>query len=431
LFRFVAVALILLACAQRVRAQSFIWSPYSTSVYNEGPGLRPADTPIVFHPGFNIESGWDSNVFYLPRAQPSVGAPLLRLRAHLDVATLPPQRQDPAGTIDPKVDFRFSTQVEYREYLTSQPDIEGQRSLNLQAAADVGILPRGPFTLRLFETFVRTVDPRNEEGPHNFSRDFNRAGLQMSYERGLLTVGLGDFVELNLWENRDMKFGDMVRDEGQLFAKFRFLIDTVGIVLVRGGYITYLHNTQLEAAPLRATVGMATALTYFLTASASLGYGNSFHLHAGSPSFQSVIGSAELRFRLPTQATATVAWDRDFYDSLFADFYVDDHLFVAFEQPLIWRIIAKLQAGLRFRHYGGLVPPALVAQAGYSSTVRDDRVWDARAEINIKATDWLQVGANYQLIADQTDFYFLTTAGARIQPDYLKQSVFGRLDFSY
>lgn len=104
---------------------------------------------------------------------------------------------------------------------------------------------------------------------------------------------------------------------------------------------------------------------------------------------------------------------------------------MSLDQPLIWRIVARVEGGLRFRHYSGLVPPALVGQAGYSSTERDDCVWVARAEINIKATDWLAVGANYQLVADDTDFYFLTPTGGTAQPDYIKHSVFGRVDFSY
>src|SRR5262249_147380 len=155
---------------------------------------------------------------------------------HLDMATLPPQAfAGDTSTADPKVDFRFSTQVEYREYLSSNQNVQNQRSANVSVGADLGILPKGPFTLRISDLFLRTVDPQNKESPNNFSRDFNRAGLLGSYKIGGLEFGGGDFFEFNFWETTAVQFGNSLSDEGQLFARLRILSQTLLSLVARMG----------------------------------------------------------------------------------------------------------------------------------------------------------------------------------------------------
>ena len=101
----------MLLSALDARAQS--GSPYSQSVYNEGPGFRLGAAPLVIHLGLAAEGGYDTNVFYLPYNE--ISSPMLRLRAHVDLATLPPQAYEgDNSSADPKIDFRLYE-------LTSQP----------------------------------------------------------------------------------------------------------------------------------------------------------------------------------------------------------------------------------------------------------------------------------------------------------------------
>jgi hypothetical protein len=411
------------------------WNPYSTSVYREGPGVRLGYVPLVLHPGLAVDGGYDSNVFYAGSDRPAIGAGLLRFRAHFDLATLPPQRlEQDTGTADPKVEFRFSTQLEYREYLSSNPDVTAQRSLNLFANADLTVLPKGPFTLRLYDMYVRTVDPRNEEGPTNFARDFDRGGFVASLRPGTgrLELGIADYAEVNVWESNDLAFGNTVADEAQAYARFRLLQQTVLSVIVRAGYREYSSDSQLRSAPVRALVTASSPITSWFGASAGIGYGNSIALASNRVSFNSVIANAEVRFFLPHGARIAAGYDRDFFDSLLANFYVDDKLYVGFDQPLAYRIVAHLDGGLRFRHYDGLVDPSVFgAFSGYSSTTRDDRVWDLHAELNVRATQWMSVGVSYNFVAVQTDFLFLLPNGGSESADYLKHSAFARVDVAY
>lgn len=422
-------------------AQTGQWNPYSTSIYREGPGIRLGTTPLVFHPGLAIEGGYDSNIFFMP--DNPVGAGLLRLRAHFDLATLPPQRTEgEPGTADPKVDFRFSTQIEYREYLSSETFIQSQRSVNVFLSADLGILPKGPFTLRIADTYVRTVDPRNLETQPvansviaPFTRNYNRAGILATYRSGSgrFEFGVGDHVDLNLWENPDLaKLGNMINNEAQAFFRVRFLPQTVGSVTARVGYTLYFDTPQFEAIPVRLTAGISSLITTWFGVGASLGYGGSFHTR--NVSFNSVIANLEARFFLPKGSRLTLGYDRDFFDSLLSAWYSDDRIFVAFDQPLVYRLTAHLDGGVRFRHYEGLLAPGQLGFTDYGApgiTTRDDIIWDAHAELSVRATSWLAFAVSYNVVGNVTDFVFTDMAGRQASAGYIKHSGFLRADFAY
>ena len=113
-------------------------------------------------------------------------------------------------------------------------------------------------------------------------------------------------------------------------------------------------------------------------AAASVGYGNSFHRKGAS--FNSAIANAEARFFLPHAARLVLGYDRDFFESIFANFYADDRIFLTFDLPLVYRLTAHAGGGVRFRNYDGLVPPTLVGYTGYapSTTERSDLLYDAQ-----------------------------------------------------
>jgi hypothetical protein len=460
--RFYLLAGVLLFWAATARAQNGQPSPYSGTVYKEGPGFRLGHSPLVVHPGLAIDIGYDSNVFYLPYSE--VGSALLRLRGHIDLATLPPQSfVDDKSTADQKIDFRFSTQVEYREYLTNNASVESQRSINALVGADLNILPRGPFTLALNEAFVHSVDPRNGEVPktpstaasvtgqgsnEQYTRDFNRFGFLGTYRRGGFEIGAGDYFQINIWETPDLKYANSFGDEGQLFARVHFLPQTFGQVLVKAGYLHYWNQSQkpglqLDARPVRALIGASTLFTRWLGAAANIGYGNSLNYKGAQ--YNMVIGSAEVRLFMPLNMRLTLGWDRDFYDSVFANYYVDDHLFIAFNLPVVKRVAMLIDGGVRFRHYDGLIDSCILLPAPmqngmptgpcgtYTSSTRNDQVYEAHVELSYRLSAWLALSASYNLLADRTNFGFVTgPPQMTVDPArYVKHAAFFRADFAY
>jgi hypothetical protein len=434
-----SAALLILASAVlvlggRASAQQ---GPYASGVYGEGPGFRLGSTPLVIHPGISVELGYDSNVFYLPSNE--IGSGVLRLRAHVDLATLPPQSfANDHSTADPKVEFRFSTQVEYREYLSGNKDVQAQRSLNLLIGTELTLLPKALFSLTLSDAFARTVDPRNEEGPGQFKRDHNHLGLRGTFHRGGLEVGLADYFDIDFWEDQDLNFGNSYTEDAMAFAKLRILPQTIGQITVRAGYVYYPDRPANTMIPVRVMVGASSLFARWFGASVNLGYGNS--INNIGPSFNSVIANVELRFLLPKQMGVTLAYDRDFSASLFANFYADDHLWVSYNLPLLSGVTIHLDGGVHFRHYEGLVPPSLVKAVAYNRSDRDDVIYDAHAEIRYRATSWLQVAAVYNLLIDATKFGFIAEEGAtatrsggrfQIPVNYVKHTVLGQADFAF
>ena len=73
--------------------------------YNEGPGLKLSNS-VVLHGGAAVMGSYDTNVFY--GNQGAVGSFFLTPIAHVDLATLPPQRLEgqPEGPTQ-SVDFRL------------------------------------------------------------------------------------------------------------------------------------------------------------------------------------------------------------------------------------------------------------------------------------------------------------------------------------
>jgi hypothetical protein len=444
------IAIAALGLAGRVYAQDMHPSPYSETVYNEGPGFR-LGSALVLHPGIAAEFGYDSNVFYSPVA---TGSGLMRLRAHLDLATLPPEyfNEGDNSVKERKIDFRLSAQGEYREYLTTNNLVQQQRTFNILALGDLVIMPTGPFTVDIADNYIRTIDPRNFETTDNFTRDFNRASVTGTYKGpgDGFEIGVGDYFELNLWESgppgsispgaaqgMGPTFANNLKDEGQLFAKWRMLPRTFLSALVRVGWIDYTNNSSLNAIPVRAVVGFSTLFSTWFGASVTAGYGNS--INANGPSYNMFIGGADVRFFLPYRSQLSVVYDRDFYDSMFANYFVDDHVGLLFHQPLLTWLSADFEGGVRFRHYDGLTTAPVVINAlnlsptmPYTTgTTRDDLIYTVRAEVMFRATKWLAFAVNYNLIGDPTTFAFNNVKQGPIHVDYIKHSVFGRIDVAY
>ena len=435
-----AAALLLGGRLADADAPAFGSSPYSSSLYREGPGFKIGETPLVVHLGLAVELGYDSNVFYAPTNE--TGSGLLRARLHLDLATLPPQRlaSDLLPTADPKVDFRLSTQFEYREYLSPLSEVRDLRSFNVAVIGDLTILPAGPFTLKLNDTYLHAVDARSQDGSlplapgSNWTRNYNRVGVLATYKVGAtrrLQLGLGDWFEFSLWEDRQLQFGNVLTNEGQAFVRWSFRPKIIGNLTLRAAYHHFPNNNAIDSAPIRALAGISAVITNWFGFGAQLGYGNSIQLGRG-PSFNSAVAQVEARFYLPLGSKIFVGYDRDFFDTLFANYYVDDHLYVRFEQPLVRRLLARLDAGVRFREFAGLTDPTFLGQGSYSDpNGRKDFVYEVGAELAVRAASWLEVGAAYNLRGDRTDFAFISATGVSINASYIKHSVLVRADIAY
>ena len=91
----------------------------------EGPGFKTGC--LVLHPGFEVEGGYDSNVFL--QDQNEEDAFILKLTGYLDVATEPPirQREGEGNQPEPqKITFRGGRKTRFQYIHTQLFQLGGQ-----------------------------------------------------------------------------------------------------------------------------------------------------------------------------------------------------------------------------------------------------------------------------------------------------------------
>jgi hypothetical protein len=409
--------------------------------YNEGPGFKLTDN-LVLHPGAGVMSSYDTNVFYNATSEHPVGAPFIAALFHFDLATLPPQRLEgqPGGGADQVVDFRLKFAGAYRNYISDNPNITSQNNVDLDGSLYATFNPRGRYTFRVSDDYVRGVTPRNMEGTGSFIRDYNRAGALFGAAPGggMLSFSLGYSFTYDHYEN-GWSFAslnpDLVAHEFALNATWRFLPKTVASLIASQG----LYNRDLvlsgqrhpNSYPLRVEFGLAGQLTYKLSALLRVGYGNGFYSSVPGRTvgnFNNVVGTAQLKWQLDTAAALTIGYNRNFYDSVFGDSFTDEHFFARYDHMLFGRLVLNVAGGFRYRQYNGLD----TAVWGISS--RSDNLFDVHAGVDFRIRDWLFAGVAYDLMADQTSARpNFVSGGAPIpdDPSYTKQLISARVEVAY
>jgi len=188
----------------------------------EGPGIRLGER-LVLHPGIAAEFRWDSNVYFEPTNPYS--AFLFRLLASLDLATRPPQR---GGNAPHAIDFRLHLGADYNEYLSSDQTVEQHRAFGVQAGALLTILPGHPFTIDLFDNYVRTSQPPYFREPFNIDRDTNELGVRFRYAPGgrRLTFDLSYAFGIDFFEVAQFKDLDVTYHRINFRASWKFLPKT-------------------------------------------------------------------------------------------------------------------------------------------------------------------------------------------------------------
>jgi hypothetical protein len=409
--------------------------------YNEGPGVRLGEA-LVLHPGVGVATMYDTNVFYNATDENPQGAPYLAALFHLDLATLSPQRTEGQPAAPRVADFRLRFGGAYRNYFTDNRFITDQNNVDLDGSLNATFNPGGWISFRVSDDYVRTSQARNMEGPGSFVRDYNRAGAQLGVSPGggMLNFALGynfyvDHFE-NGWSYASIN-PDLMTHEFTLQAGWRFLPKTAvnlwlsqGITsrdLVLGG------QRHPDSYPFRVELGLIGQLTYKLQAMLRAGYGNGFYQSvAGAPSgnFNSVIGTAQLKWLIDPTATVTVGYNRNFQDSLFGDSYTDDHFFARYDQLLFGRVVLNVAGGFRYRQYNGLDPRV------WTIGSRSDALVDAQAGADFRIKDWLFAGVAYNLLLDSTSARpaFISGPGAAPlvdNPSYTKHLVSARVEVAY
>ena len=443
-----AAGLLALA-AGPARAQYVTYGPfevYPGQVFREGPGIRVLRDGLVLHPGVAAELGYDSNPLL---ASKSAHSGVLRLRAHVDLATLPPQRLD--NTL-PTLEFRVGAAIEYRQYFSTDYRVGNMAQVNAQSDAELTLFRGRPLSLRAWNQFLVTNDARNLEIASNQTfapRIFDRLGLLGTYRPGLgpLEIGLAESFRVDHYVQTELERSRALSNDIQLYGQLRVLPETLVRLEVRSSYVSFYGSGSPlpPSAPLRIIAGAQSMLWRWLGASLYLGYGNSLHHNVPPPatvqlignlggvSYSGFVGGLEARLHLLSRMRLSAGYARDFFDSIYASYFVDDRLYVHYEHGLWRSLLVRAQFDTYFRGYGPLVAPPTFGYRAYRNgvTTRSDVLVALTAEATYRPLTFLEVGASYSVLDNETDFGFVDGTGTRNDAAFAKHVLLFKADLAY
>jgi len=420
---------------------------YPSTVYTGGPGLSSPNGTRVLHLGIESAIGYDSNLYM---SSLSGGAGVFRLRGHLQLLYEPPQGQ--AQTQAPTVQYRVSGWLDYRRYFSATSFVAQADQINGATDSELLFQPSRAFLLRLEEHLLYTTEPRNLEVADwgAFSPRIFQSNLIEGVWRplqGVFTLGLLEQFRVNHYMQPELANLRSLANDIDLYGQLKLFLDTVVRLDLRWQYIRYYDNqdgSMPVSVPFRVVAAIHCQLFSWLGASLWLGYGNSLTSGAPvwqsqtlsqdrSPSFNNLIGAAEVRIHPTSSLNLYLGWSRDFFDSIYATYYKDDRFYFSYlHSP--WRSLSlRAQLDLYLRGYGALYDPTVLQYGAQSiaSTQRDDFLLTVAAEVAYRPLRILEIGASYSLLYDRTATQYVDDNGMPISASFLRSVGLFHLDFAY
>lgn len=398
--------------------------------YSEGRGVSLGSN-LVLHPGIGIEGGYDSNVFYSsPDEEGGVqSSGRLRISPHLDLATRPPQRLTATSgeQATPQTSFRLGLAGTYQEYLSDQEVITEQRNFGIDANLSADFMRRSTVSFRLADGFTRATEPANEAILGTYNRDYNRADASFAIAPGgrTLEFRLGYGFLINFYEDeRFQQAGNFVGHDIYTTTRWKFLPKTAVVFDAHVTPTTYVAEDAIHPSsfPVRVRTGMNGLLTPRLSVMLMAGYGAGFY--SAGDDFDSVIGQGELGYFIGPLARMKLGYQRDFVDSIFSNYYLQDRGYLEYNQLIAGKVLLGLTGAVSRLAYATLLIPAPGGPGDPSHTDRVDILADATLFGEYRVQDWLGINVSLQYRADFTNFQY-TTGPAVDSADYSKLTVFG------
>jgi hypothetical protein len=392
----------------------------------EGPGIKLGDR-LVLHPGIAAEFRYDSNVFF-ERDNPE-GAFAFRALASLDLATRPPQR---SGNLAHGIDFRLHLGGDYTEYITTDASLSQHRAFGVQGGLLLSILPMHPFSIDIFDNYVRTSQPPYLREPFNIDRDTNEVGVRFRYAPGgrRLTFDLSYAFGIDFFEVQQFKDLDVMYHRVNFRAAWKFFPKTAVYIDVTEQPYLYPHpgaTMHPDSYPLRAIAGLQGLLTSKLTMNLWAGYGNGFYVNGPSPN--TGVAGVDLAWKPIFSGTGGLGYRHDFVNSLLGSFYDLDTVYIGWTQ-MIWRFVGSLRLQYSNIRYQGIPPTAALTPP----TTRTDDYIRLNARLDYPFKDFLIGSFGYDLQWDGTDSMLAATGApgiGLIGIGYLKHEVWLRFSVLY
>lgn len=386
---------------------------YAQDAIVQGSGYQVSERTVL-HPSIGAETGYVSNVFY--DDQESVASAMLRILGTLAIA--PMEDVSGKGGTPPDVTFSAGARFSYEEFLSGNDNVQAQRNLGLGVDLLLGFMPAGTFPITFEDHFIRTNRPTNFESNSTLNRDINsfKAGIGFQPQGRNLSARLHYTNTIDYFEGDGSAFANRLLNEFTLGIDWQFLPITRFYAEASYGINGGLGSESIKVSsnPMRGVLGVATAITERTTLRAHGGY--AYGGYDAGASFSNPIYGVEGGFRYSPFGRVTLLFERDFRDSINANYFSDYMGKLVIDQQ-IERVLVQAHAAVRLRTYSGV--PDIVGPM----TTRDDFIMSTGAKASFELREWIALNASYDMQLVQTDFITMTAGDELDDPSFIRHQV--------
>jgi hypothetical protein len=336
----------------------------------DGEGVKLGQSASKFHGGFALPVGVDTNVFNETRPEDPRAAAYIYPSLWLSIGNRevvqgllqsPPER---SGRI---IDYSIGVIGGFRQYLARDPLIRRQPKLSAGTQLRATFLPGRRLSIHLSEDFFRGATSGNVEAEPN-TLNFNR----LDHDGSLVFEGRpgGGRLSLSLgYRNRLVRFQDSAisrtgdrTSHGLIHeTKWRFFPKSALVFKYDFDFTFYTCCTSVgqgrneDSYNHRLLGGYRGQSFKKLAFDILVGWGFGYYRDdPNGPNFNSFIGEVGIYY-FPTMRTQLhMAGFRNFSDSLWGNYYVNNGGRLSASHQFRWRMIGHVGAAVMGRTYHGL-----------------------------------------------------------------------------
>jgi hypothetical protein len=335
----------------------------------DGRGIKVGERS-TFHTGFALGFGVDTNVYSNAKSEDKVASSALWPSAWVGIGNRDLRDgllMTPAERTVRWFDYNVSLLAGFRQYLSRQADVRSVPRLSIGAQIRLAILPGRRFSIHLDEDFFRGASAGNTQALGsvlNFNRIDHRGQLTF-YLRpggGRLAFGAGYRTQYLYFENDNLFRSNRILNGLYTEAKWRFLPRS-SVLMTYTLDFTYYRDCCVDIGvgrnednyAHRLLAGYRGQVVDKLAIEAMAGWGAGFYRQdVTGPSFNSFIGQVAVNYFPTLRSLVHVSLFRNFQDSLFGNYYVDNGAMVALGHQFRWRMIGHIGANIAARRIHGL-----------------------------------------------------------------------------
>lgn len=426
----VAAVCMLLGVADEARAEGgLLHNAFGVPRAEDGRGLKVGER-TTFHAGLALGAGVDSNVYSNAKDERKVASAFGWPTAWIGIGNREMRDSvlmSPAERSGRWLDYNISLLGGYRINLARSPITRAAPRTTVGGQFRFVFLPGRKFSAELTEDLFYGAQPASfqvEGSVLNFNRVDHRlqATFYLRPGGGRLSFGAG-------FRHQILRFidGQIDKNNRSLYGLFH---ETKWRFLPRSSLVlTYtLDFTRYDCCVMRGTgrnednwahrllAGYRGQVVDKLVLEAMAGWGAGYYRQdPDGPNFNSFIGRVAVNYFPTMRSLVHVSVYRNFQDSLFGNFFIDNGGQFALGHQFRWRMIGHVGAQIAARRYRGLPLPESESDTieNYSTGVNQRRtvIVGASAKLEQPLGKIFALSLGYNLYADTKPFRVIYNNG--------------------